>query len=139
MASGKSQYLEQALLNFLYRGVTFTPPATAYLALSTLAWDPSLDGSSIAEPVGGAYARVAIACNTSNWTAAAGTFPAEIDTANDVAFPTATGDWGLIQSVYLTDAASAGNTLHGADVTPTAIGTGSSAAYLAGQLVAQES
>lgn len=75
---------------------------TRYLGLSTV--DPGSDGAAVAEPVGGDYARVAIA--TGDWAAAALGVKA---TAADVTFPAPTGDWGTITHIVEFDAATDGN------------------------------
>lgn len=78
-------------------------PATVYLAASTT--DPA---TALTEPTGGAYARVAITNDSTNWPASSSR-----QKANGVAvtFPTATANWGTIGWVALLDAATAGNQL----------------------------
>jgi hypothetical protein len=76
-------------------GATSWAPATWYLGLSTT--NPNQDGTNFTEPVGGAYARVAIVNNTTNFPAAVTT--SGITTkANGTKFTFAnpTGVWGLI-------------------------------------------
>jgi hypothetical protein len=52
-----SNYLENKLLDHAFRNTSYTPPSAVYVALSTA--DPGEDGSTIAEPSGNNYARVA--------------------------------------------------------------------------------
>lgn len=52
-----SNYLEAALLNHVFRSVTYTPPTTVYLALFTAG--PNEDGTGT-EVSGGSYARQAV-------------------------------------------------------------------------------
>lgn len=76
-------------------GVTTWAPATWYLGLSTTT--PSNDGAGFTEPVAGAYARVAITNDATN-------FPAAFDDGgvtkkhNGVkfTFPDPTGNWGVV-------------------------------------------
>jgi hypothetical protein len=78
--------------------------ATAYIGLMTTA--PAADGSGVVEPVGNAYARVAVTNNLTQWPAAV----ARVKThANDIVFPQATGTWGTITHVGVFDALSGGN------------------------------
>jgi hypothetical protein len=106
----KSNYLEAALLNHTYGGTTFTPPATVYIALSTA--DPGEAGAGLAEPSGGAYARLAVTNNTTNWPAATGTSPTTKANGTIFQFPTPTAGWGLITHFAIYDASSGGNLLN---------------------------
>lgn len=107
-----SNYTETGLLRHLFGGVTFTPPATLYAALSTTS--PGEDGSSFTEPSAlSGYTRAAITNNTSNWIT-----PSQVGTSgsthnlNTVSFPQATGgNWGTITHCGIYDAASGGNLL----------------------------
>ena len=106
--------------------------ATTYLGLSTA--DPTKDGSGVAEPSGGAYARVEI--DSSDWNAAA----AGVKTnANTITFPTPTGSWGTPLYVVFYDAASGGNFLaYGAIDMPQAVNLGSTPpSFAAGELQVQ--
>ena len=69
-----------------------------YLAASTA--DPGEDGSTIAEPVGGGYARAAVGAVTVTGSIITNDAPA--------VFPKATADWGTITHVAVYDAAEAG-------------------------------
>lgn len=139
MSGSKTAFLEAALLDFVLNGTSFTPAGTLYAALSTAAFDTGADGSAMDEVTGGSYARVAITCNTTNWPSAAGSNPAQITNATNIGFPTATGDWGTVLSIYLVDASSAGNAYYGADLAAAvAITTGSSLAIPPSAAVFQE-
>lgn len=138
MASGKSNYLRNALLNHVLGRVTFTPPATVYLALSTAAWTPTATGSSLNE-VGGTgtgYGRVGVPNDATN-------FPSTTtgSKANALAqlFAAAQLDWGTALSFYLVDASSGGNCLYGGDLTTArAIAQGDTPSFAPGSLVFQE-
>lgn len=96
-----TDYLEDALLNEVFRGINFAAPATVYAALFTAA--PS-DAGGGTEVSGGSYARTAV---TFGAPSPAGT----IKNSADVTFPTATANWGTITHFAIFDAASAGNML----------------------------
>lgn len=101
-----SQYAEQAILNLLLGGAAYSAPSTVYVALST-----GLATAAVVEPSGGAYARVAVTNNSTNFPAATGGSPASKANGTAITFPTATGSWGTVQSVAIYDAATAGNLL----------------------------
>ena len=110
-----SDYLENKLIDHLFRTGTFTKPAALYIALFTAA--PS-DGGGGTEVTGGAYARVNLAPLDTNWKATQGgtTGPSSGAgglTANAVAitFPAPTANWGTATHFGIFDAASAGNLL----------------------------
>lgn len=96
-------YWEDEILDHLFGKGVYTPP-TIYVALSTD--DPTDDGSGIAEPSGGSYARYTTA--GSDWNAASS---GEITNATDFEFTEATGDWGTIAYFALYDAVTGGNFL----------------------------
>lgn len=101
-----SDYLEDALVNHIFRNSTFTRPANIYVALFTAA--PS-DAGGGTEVSGGSYARVAVATGASSgWDASSA--GATANTAA-VTFPTATADWGTVTHVGLFDASTTGNLL----------------------------
>ena len=64
-----SDYLEDILFNWYFRGVAHTPPATFYVGLFTAA---PTDAGGGTEVTGGGYARAAITRATGSWTAASG-------------------------------------------------------------------
>lgn len=92
-----SDYWEDVILDSLL-------DATLYLALSTA--DPGEDGTGIAEPSGGGYARAQIL--TTDWAAASG---GAKSTDEDIAFGAPSGNWGTITHIALFDAVSGGNML----------------------------
>lgn len=110
-----SNYLENKLIDHIFRGLTYTPPTTVYAALFTS--DP-LDDNSGDEVTGGGYARVAVACSTSTWKstngltsgASSGTL-GTTSNAGAITFPTPTGAWGTVTHLGIFDAPSGGNLL----------------------------
>ena len=126
-----ARYLEDAILDFVLSGTSLGVPTDIYIGLSTA--DPTNDGSGIAEPSGGSYARVI----ANSWTTAAGR---ETRNSSAVVFPTATGSWGTITHWFAKDAASGGNMLaFGALSSPSslAIVSGKTARFPANQLVVE--
>lgn len=114
--AAKSNYLENKIIDWLFRGQTFTPPATLYVALFTVA--PSDTGGGT-EVTGGAYARVAVTSSLANWagTQSAGSTVASSGTGGTtsnnaaITFPAPTANWGSIVAFGIFDAATAGNLL----------------------------
>ena len=103
---GKSYYLDNKLLNLIFNGAAFTPPATLYCALFTVA--PSASGGGT-EVSGGSYARAAVAANSTNFPV---TSTQTINNAAAITFPTATANWGTIVAGAFFDAATGGNMLY---------------------------
>lgn len=104
---GLTHYGADLFLNQLF-GKSQTTPATLYVGLVTVRPDQYDTGSTLSEPSGGAYARVALANST------AGFAPAEFaQKTNAVAvdFPVPTADWGLITHWVLCDASTGGQLL----------------------------
>lgn len=130
-----TDYLDGALNKLVFGDVAFTVPATLYVALSTST--PTQTGSGVTEPSTGAYARVSVANNTTNFVAAS-TQPAngqEQTNGAAITFPAATASWGTITYFGIYDAASAGNLLcFGALTTAQTIASGDTASFAAGSL-----
>lgn len=114
--SAMSDYLENKLVDHLFRAQTFAAPTTLHVGLLTAA--PS-DAGGGTEVSGNSYARVAV---TTALTAFAGTQSAGSTTASSgtggqtsnnavITFPTPTGTWGAVSHFGIYDAASAGNLL----------------------------
>lgn len=82
-------------------------PATWYWGLSTT--EPNADGSGVTEPVGGSYARVAQANNSTNFPAAVTTGGRTLQrNGTAVTWPNPTGNWGLVGWYVLYTASSGG-------------------------------
>ncbi len=109
-----SDYLENKLIDFAFRGQAFTPAATLYAALFTAAPGDAAGGTEVS---GGSYARVAVTASMANWagTQAAGSTVASSGTSgttsNNVAitFPAPTANWGIVTHVAFFDASTSGN------------------------------
>jgi hypothetical protein len=127
-----SDYLENKIIDWLFRGVAFTPPTGLYVALFTT--NDNDANSSAVEVSGGSYARVNLAPSTTNWAATNGatttTNPSSGTggtTSNNAAitFPTPTGNWGTITGVGIFDASTSGNLLfYGALTASQVVNTG---------------
>ena len=89
-------------LNF---GLTaYSAPATYYFGLSTTTIQ--IDGTGATEPSGGAYARVGLANNKTNFSTASN---AALTNSTAVTFVESTASWGTITYVAIWDALTVGN------------------------------
>ena len=99
-----SNYLEQQLINHMFRNIPYTPPANVYLALYET--DPNENGTGLEVGITGdrgqGYARVL--CPT--FTIANG-----LASTTEMTFPMATRNWGTVAHMGIKDAASGGNLL----------------------------
>lgn len=95
--SAFSNYLETKVLEHVFGGVSYTAPATMYLALYTVAPTDTGGGTEVS---GGSYARQTVAFTVSGDTAS---------NTSAVEFPTATGNWGSIVAVGVFDSLTTGN------------------------------
>jgi hypothetical protein len=132
--SSLSDYLENKLIDFLFRGQPFTPPANLYVALFTTADNDA--SSARVEVSGGAYARVAITSSLASWagTQGVGTTAASSGTSgttsnnNAITFAAPTANWGTIVGIGIFDAATGGNEWeYGTLTTPKTVNSGEDA------------
>ena len=112
--AGYSDYTEKLLQDKWLGGANFTPAATIYVGLSATTVND--DGTGITEPSGGAYARVAVTNNLTNWPAASGATALK-QNAIAIVFPVATADWGTVTYFFFSDASTSGNMLASAPLT----------------------
>lgn len=109
-----TDYAENKIYDALLRNQPLGNPATWQIALSTALRS---DSAAPTEPVGNGYARVAIAASLANFSGTQGAGTTVASTGSDgtgennvaITFPTSTGAWGDIKSVWFMDASSAGN------------------------------
>jgi hypothetical protein len=114
--SAMSDFLENKLVDQLFRGQTAPTTTTLYVALLTGAPSDTGGGTEVS---GGSYARVAVTSSLANWagTQAAGSTAASSgnggQTSNNAAitFPTPAATWGTVTHFGIYDAASGGNLL----------------------------
>jgi hypothetical protein len=127
--AGKTDYLENRILDHFFNAVASTAPANIYLALFTATPSDSGGGTEVS---GNAYARQSI-----SFGAASGG-----QVANDVAvnFPAATpSGWGTIVAVAIFDASTAGNMLYWAALSPNqTVGVNGVLSFPIGQIVVTE-
>lgn len=126
---GKSDYLENAILNHVLGGGDYTRPATVYIGLYTAA---PTDAGGGTEVTGGSYARVAVTNNATNFPAALGGAKSN---ANAVTFAQATALWGTVTHVGVFDALTSGNLLYWAPLSASKlVQSGDTFSFSAGQL-----
>lgn len=100
--AGKSDYLENKILDHVLRNVAYTPPATVYAGLYT---SPPTDAGGGTEVSGNGYNRKAIAFAAASGGVTSNTSVITFDAPSPAA-------WGDISHVGLFDAASGGNLLY---------------------------
>lgn len=110
--AGKSDFLENEILDHLLGNAAYAAPATVYVGLYTAAPTDAGGGTEVS---GGSYARAAVTNNATNWPAASGGAKAN---GTAITFPAPTANWGVIVAFGIFDAASAGNLLYWGLVTP---------------------
>lgn len=111
-----SDYLENKLIDQIFRGQAFTFPTTLYVGLLTAAPSDTGGGTEVA---GSNYARVAVTNSLANWagTQGSGTTVASSGatgtTSNNavITFPTPSATWGTVAYFGIYDASTAGNLL----------------------------
>ncbi len=121
--AGKSDFLENEILDHILRNSSYTPAATIYVGLYTTAPTDAGGGTEVS---GGSYARTSV-----TFSAASG---GAVTNSGDVVFPTATANWGSVLAVGLFDASSAGNMLYWTTISSTAVNNGDTVKFVAGDL-----
>jgi hypothetical protein len=114
--SAMTNYLENRLIDHLFRAQTLAAPSGLHVALHTA--DPTETGA-VAEVTGNGYTRGALAPSLTNWRSTNGTTGSVSTgtggaTANAAAisFPTPTGaGWGAVTHFSIWDAGTGGNCL----------------------------
>lgn len=115
-AAAMADYLENKIIDHVFRATAYTAGANIFIGLSTSACSDSATGTEVS---GGSYARVSVASGTTNWagTQSAGSTAVSSGTggttSNNIAitFPAPTANWGSVSHVIFMDASSAGNIL----------------------------
>lgn len=119
-----SNYLENKVIDWLFRGQAFTPPTTLYFALFTASPTDAGGGTEVS---GGGYTRMSRACSLVNFSStlsAADTAVSSTGTSGttyniaDIQFPDPSANWGTVVALGIYDAASAGNLLYWGPVNP---------------------
>lgn len=101
-----SDYLENKVLEHIVGKTSYTMPS-AWVALLTATPNDASTGSTVTEPSGNAYARVA-APGTAWGSASGGSIT---NSGAEITFPQATGSWGTVTSFVICDASTGGNVL----------------------------
>lgn len=96
-----SDFLEDELLDHVFRNLAYASPASVHLSLHTA--DPTDSDAGTELPVANGYARLAI-----TFGAPAGGI---ISNTGALTFTASGGDWGTITHAGIYDAAAAGNLL----------------------------
>lgn len=99
--AGKSDYLENKILDHVLRNTAYTSPTTVYMALFTAAPSDAGGGTEVST---NNYSRTAITFGAAASGAIANSSP--------VNFPTPSGSWGACTHFGIFDASSAGNLLY---------------------------
>lgn len=114
-AAAMSDYLENKVVDWLFRAQAFTPPSALYVSLHTAACSDSSTGTEV---TGGSYARAQLDPSTTNWanTQDSGTGVSSGTTGTTknkatITFPSPTANWGSVTHFAVFDASSAGNML----------------------------
>lgn len=111
----KSDYLENKIIDLVFRGRAFAAPTQLWVGLLTAA---PTDAGGGTEVTGGSYARATPGANSDTaWKATQGGVPLAASsgtggqTSNPAAltFPAPTANWGVVTHLGFYDAASAGN------------------------------
>lgn len=136
-----TDYAENKIYDALLRAQALGAPATWHLAGST---GLRSDSAAPIEPAGNGYARVAVTASLANFSGTQGAGTTVASTGTDgtgennvaIAFPTSTGAWGNIQSVWFMDASSGGNAWISIDLTTpiNVSGAGFTLSFANGQL-----
>lgn len=110
-----SDYLENLIVDHIFRTRTWSKPTALYMALFTTAPSDSGGGTEV---TGGNYARVNLAPLDTNWSATQGgtsgnSSGAGGQTANALAitFNAPTANWGTVSHFAIMDAVTGGNML----------------------------
>lgn len=98
------------LADFIFGGVSLTPPTTYYIAIATAALDRTKTGSNFTEANYGGYARVAFTNNKTNFGNATGDINGSVVlNAAEIRFPTLASGTMTTNQLVVLDAASGGN------------------------------
>lgn len=101
---GASDVRERAILDSIFGSGS---PATWYVGATTTT--PNDDGTGFTEPVGGAYARVTVTNNVTNFPAATTTSGRSVKkNGTKITFPNPTATWGSLLGVGFFTAATGG-------------------------------
>jgi len=121
--SSFTDYLEDAVLDHVFRNTALTSPTDVYLALFTVAPDDTGGGTEVS---GGGYARQAI-----TFGAASG---GSMDNSAAVSFTASGANFGSVVAVGIFDASTGGNMLAWDTITSATVNDGDSIEFGAGNI-----
>lgn len=131
--SAMSDYLENKLIDHIFRGVSFTAPAALHVALFTAAPSDSGGGTEVSTS-GTNYSRAALSPSTTNWASTGGATTTTNPSAGTggatsnnsaITFGAPSASWGTITHFGIFDASTSGNLLvHGALTTSKTVNNG---------------
>ncbi|MGC4075463.1 MAG: hypothetical protein QM702_00195 [Rubrivivax sp.] len=130
LTGGCTDYLANKLIDWLFRGQTYTPQTPLYRGLFTAAPTNAGGGTEVS---GGSYARASIVPSLANMsgtqgagsTAASNSSSGQTSNNVSIAFPAPTGSWGTVTHAGWFDASTGGNLLFwSALTTPRTIASG---------------
>jgi hypothetical protein len=106
--SALTNYAENLLIDWWYRGQTRSAPSTRRFRLYTAAPGEAGGGTEVS---GGSYAPVSVTCNATNWTATNGGTGAtssgtggQTENVNAITFPAPSGaNWGTVSHMATDD------------------------------------
>jgi len=135
-AGAFSNYAANGFLDLMFRNQAFSAPTT-YIGLSTGTVSDASTGSTVLEPSGGSYGRVAVNATGGGspaWSAASG---GASSNGADVSFPSPTGSWGTVVAAFAanTSVVGTGELLFydNDNVTDQAITSGDTVKFASGQ------
>lgn len=139
-AQAVGDYLENQVIDTIFRAQTTSLGANVFVGLSTAACSDSSVGTEVS---GGSYARVSVARSLAAWagTQSAGSTTASTGTGGvtsnnaAVTFTTPSAGWGTVTHAFVADAATGANILFcQALTTSKTINTGDTVSFPAGSL-----
>ena len=134
MSGFKSTYTCNKVLDLIFGGQGWTPPATLYCALFTVM--PNAAGAGATEVTGGSYARVAVTNNLTNFPAAGS---AQKQNGALIDFGTPSAAWGTVVGAGWYDASTGGNLIEAGPLsTSRVVGSGVPFSIPIGGFVATE-
>lgn len=110
--AGKSDFLENEILDHVIGNASYSAPANTHIALFTVTPSDSGGGTEVS---GGSYARVSVTNNATNWPAASGGAKSN---GTAITFASPSANWGTIVAFGIFDASSGGNLLYWGPISP---------------------
>lgn len=111
-----TNYLENKIIDWLFRGENYSPPTTLYFALFSAEVTETGGGTEFS---GNGYARIGITASLTNFAGTQADKSTAISSGDsgktsnniDIEFPEPTGTWGTATHMAVFDAATNGNML----------------------------